>query len=275
LATARSSARGEAGYGMIDLHTHVLPALDDGARNLAESVEIAAMAGRAGVRTIVATPHIRYDYPFEPAEIDARAADLNRELAAVGVPVDVVPGAEIAQTEIARLSDADLRQLSLGRSGRYLLLETPYRSPGAGALESFVRGLASRGFRVVLAHPERNVRLLEPAQLDRLIALGALLQLTAGSLTGDFGGGARDRAVDLLRQGRAHVLGSDSHRADVRPLALATVAGSILPTLVTEEECRAILVERPQAILAGAEIELPPPTPVRRSLRKRFALGGR
>jgi len=257
---------------MIDLHAHVLPALDDGARSLDESVDIARMAGRTGVRTIVATPHIRADYPFELTEIDARVADVNRAIAAAGVAVDVVPGAEIANDEIARLSDAELRQLSLGRSGRYVLLETPYRSLGAGGLEPFVRGLASRGFRVVVAHPERNTRLIEPTHVDRLIALGALFQLTAGSLLGDFGQGTRDRAVELVRHGRAHVLGSDSHRADGRPLALATVAGSVLPGLVSESECRAILVERPQAILAGAEIDLPPLRPARRSLRKRFAL---
>ena len=140
---------------MVDLHSHILPGVDDGAPDLETSVAMARTAAADGIRIMVATPHVSFEYPLDPMEVGRLVGELNLELARREVPVAVLPGGEIALTRLAALEAPSLRMLSLG-AGPYLLVETPYAG-AAPFLEDALFDLDLRGFRTILAHPERCV----------------------------------------------------------------------------------------------------------------------
>ena len=129
---------------MIDLHCHILPGLDDGARDLDDSAGLALQALGDGVETVCATPHIRHDHAVEIASLPARVSVVQAELARRGIGVRVVVGGEVAQTEVDALSDDDLRAVSLGRTGGWILLE-PAPGPLDARLELSVERLRRAG----------------------------------------------------------------------------------------------------------------------------------
>src|SRR5687767_9089935 len=110
---------------MIDLHCHILPGLDDGPATIEESIALARAAVSAGIDVAVATPHIREDYPFDPALISVRAHELEDALAEETIDLRVIEGAEVAISKLHDLEDEALRSLCLG-SGSYMLVESPY-----------------------------------------------------------------------------------------------------------------------------------------------------
>ncbi len=236
---------------MIDLHTHILPGVDDGPRDLAGSLTMAEVAEANGIGVLVATPHIREDYPdAHPEEIAARAEGMDRELAAHGIGVRVVPGGELAITRAVDMDDEALRLVTLARNGRDLLLETPH-----GALPSVFEPIAlelmGRGYRITLAHPELSRDMQRrPEILRRLVEAGALVQITASSLSARWSRrGATARRA--LNDGLVHVVASDSHSASWRPPDLSPVA-SLGP--LADWLTRAV----PDAILSGAELPARP-----------------
>jgi protein-tyrosine phosphatase len=201
---------------VIDLHAHVLPGLDDGPRSLDDAVALVDAAGRAGIRTIAATPHVDQRYRVTPDAIAGALADLRRALAARDVGVEVVGGAEIALDRLIDLGPDELAALALGGGGA-LLVECPLR-PSAGDVAWPVRRLLDQGWTVVLAHPERSPAFLDhPALLRELVALGAHAQITASSLAGVFGSLARQSALSWIAAGDADVLATDTHDTERRP----------------------------------------------------------
>src|SRR5262245_18238570 len=110
---------------MIDLHSHILPGIDDGARTLDDSLGIARAAVTDGIVAIAGTPHVRDDWPTEPALMEARVAELRNAIEEEGIPLDVVPGGEISIGHLPLLEPEELARFALGGS-RYLLVETPY-----------------------------------------------------------------------------------------------------------------------------------------------------
>ena len=236
---------------MIDLHTHVLPGLDDGPDLLAGSVAIAEVAAHAGTRTLVATPHLRADHPkVRPAELAGRAEELTAHLRGRGLPVEILPGAEVDLEAAEGLPDAELALATLAGNGRDLLLETPHgRLPSD--FEPRVLALAARGFRLTLAHPERNPEVQD--LLGRLVEAGVLLQLTARSLTGR--GAIGPAARTLFERGWAHVLASDAHALDRRPPDLGArlrQASDAFPHAAAELEW--MVTAAPRAILDGVPL---------------------
>jgi protein-tyrosine phosphatase len=252
---------------VIDLHTHVLPGLDDGPDLLAGSVAIAEVAAHAGTRTLVATPHLRADHPkVRPAELAGRAEELTAHLRGRGLPVEILPGAEVDLEAAEALPDAELALATLAGNRRDLLLETPHGRLPAD-FEPRVLALAARGFRLTLAHPERNPEAQD--QLGRLVEAGVLLQLTARSLTGRGAGGPAARA--LFERGWAHVLASDAHALDRRPPDLGVrlrQAVDAFPHAAAELEW--MVTAAPRAILEGVPLpERPARGPrARRRLRR-------
>lgn len=255
---------------MIDLHCHVLPGVDDGPATLAEALDLAQGAAEAGIDTIVATPHVDFAYPDNDADrVHAAVAALQRELDAAGIAVHVLPGAEVGITRAASLGDDELRRLALG-GGPWLLLECPLsRTLGTGFVTA-ARGLALRGHRILLAHPERSpVFQRDPAALEELVAGGMLTQVTAAALTGRFGRTVRDVALRMVGAGLVHVAASDAHGRD-RPASVAAELGAaglgeLVPWLADAV---------PAALLAGTEPPPPPafpPPPARRGLRRLLA----
>lgn len=255
-------------HPVIDLHAHLLPGIDDGPVTAEESIDLARAAANDGTRTLAATPHLRHDYPdVRVDELAHRCSDLGGLLRAAAVPIEIVPAAEIDYEWAQNASAEELRLASYGQGGADLLLETPY-APVTPAFDGALFRLASMGFRVLLAHPERNPTFqADPDRLEALVARGALVQLTAGSLLET---GRRKRtsarfAVHLLETGSAHVLASDAHAAASwrRPGLSRGVAAAnrIAPGMGTW-----MVTESAAAILAGERL---PPAPSPRGTRAR------
>lgn len=239
---------------MLDLHAHVLPGVDDGARDLAESIAMLKLAAADGTRTICATPHAHgptYDVARPVAEAALHA--LRRAAEAEGIPIALHLSAEVwYRTDLPELFRAG-RLPSYASVGRpHVLVELPPTHAPPEVAEVFFR-LRLEGATPVLAHPERN-----PAFWGRAkdaIALreqGALLQVTASALTGAFRREARACAKALARAGAIDVLASDCHRADRRTPGLAQArrvlakwAGAALAERATETLPEALLAGRP------------------------------
>jgi protein-tyrosine phosphatase len=253
---------------MIDLHTHMLPGIDDGPSDLAGSLAMARAAVAAGTQIAAATPHIGPHHGVVTEELASRVAELQRELDDARIPLQVVPGGELAPTHAADASVAELQRITLG-GGRCLLLECPFTS-GSGLMPVLLEQLRGRGFRVLLAHPERSPEFLrDPRGLAMLVDAGVCIQITAASLLGGFGQTPQRYALGLLDAGLVHAVASDAHDAERRP---PEVLGIVEPVV---RECRLppattrfVTVDAPRALLDDAPL---PPAPSResRSWRRR------
>lgn len=247
--------------GSIDLHTHVLPGVDDGPATLEGSLELARAAAAAGTAVLAATPHVNERRFIEPAAIPPAVTALNRHLADAGIAIEVVPGGEIALARVLDLGDAELTGLGLG-GGPWLLLESPFTA--TGDFEALIFDVLSHGHPVLLAHPERCAAFQrEPARLTRLVESGVLVQLTAGALTGAFGSRVRDFSLQLLRDDLVHVVASDAHDASRRPPGVvAAIAAAEREVPGISSRVAWLTEEVPAAILAGAPPPEPPPLPL-------------
>ena len=226
---------------MIDLHSHVLPGLDDGARDLAEAVAICEAAAADGIEVLAATPHVREDYPTTADEMEAA---LTRVRDAVGATLRLVPGGELALDELGRPAD-ELRRLGLGGNPSYLLVETPYFGWPLDLGERLFQ-LQAAGITPVLAHPERNADVeARPGLLEPLVASGVLVQLTAASVDGRLGRRSRTAAHTLLELGLAHLVASDAHAPTLRAVGLSSAARAV----GDDDLARWLTVDVPRAIL--------------------------
>lgn len=235
---------------MIDIHCHILPGLDDGPQTLEESLSLCRAAANDGVRTIVATPHYKPGtYEWSGAEVLAAISRLSSAVAAAGINLRILPGAEVSV--FPELSS----QLKAGgpltlNQGIYFLVEFRPHSIPANS-EAFLTSFLDAGLVPVIAHPERNAWFMgHPEVLYPLVRRGVLLQITAASLTGGLGPQARDFSSYLLRHDLAHVIASDAHDLSDRPAALSR-AVSLAADLVGEERAVTMVTTVPEAIIAG------------------------
>ena len=237
---------------MIDLHSHILPGLDDGAPDLEMSLSMALVAVEDGIDIIAATPHVNHRYAVEPAAVAQAVGQLNIALARMKAPLAVLQGAEVAAELIGDMDDATLRQLTLGGSS-CLLVEPPYRG-NMPFLETLMFDLQIRNFRPMLAHPERALAFRErPQRLADLAKLGVLTCVNAGSLVGRFGAASQELALRFLAEGNVHVIASDSHDDRARPPALRAIFEEAEEHLPGIAEHRRLFTETaPAAVLASA-----------------------
>jgi len=263
--------------GVIDLHTHVLPGIDDGPETLDGSLAFARAAVAAGTRELVATPHIDWTHGVEPSAVAPGVHDLQRRLDEAEIPIRVRPGAEVAITRAAELDEDALRSLRLG-GGEWLLAECPL-SPSATGFEVLLHHLQARGHRIVLAHPERSPAVQRnPELLERLVSAGMLTSITAGSLTGAFGSKVRDTTYELVERGLVHNVASDAHSAERRTPRLRQLvveADEQLPGLADRLDW--LCHDVPRAVLDGGPVPEPPGPPPQRRRRglARLRAGGR
>ncbi|MEJ5342437.1 MAG: CpsB/CapC family capsule biosynthesis tyrosine phosphatase [Thermogutta sp.] len=202
--------------GWVDIHCHILPELDDGPPNWDQALAMARLAVREGTAWIVATPHQRGRYQQNtPAVIASRCEELRRRLREAAIPLEIFTGADVRIDE-GLVESVKRGEVSMVGTGRYVLLELPHDI--YLPLDSLLRELKRVGVTGILTHPERNTALLRhPEKLEEVLSAGALLQLTAGSLTGAFGPAVRQFAEELLLTGRVHVVASDGHGVRGRP----------------------------------------------------------
>ena len=243
---------------MIDLHSHVLPGLDDGPESLDGSLELARAAVAAGTRVMAATPHVGLRYPVRPAELAGELAHLREAVARAQIPLDVTGGGELAPSAAADLSVEDLRAIALG-AGSCILLECPFVRVG-GLMTALVTHLQHHGFRVLLAHPERSPEFLpDPAALAALVAAGAYVQITAASLTGGFGRTARRYSLALLDAGLVASVASDAHDAVVRPPTVLTIVDEVVRSRgLAPATTRFLTDSAPHALLTDSPVPAAP-----------------
>lgn len=203
---------------MIDLHCHLLPGIDDGPPTMEATLALARAAVAGGTTTIVATPHVSWDYQANTAvSIAAGVTAVQQALQLAGIALEVRTGAEIAMTRAADLDDEELVALRLGGpTGTHLLVECPL-SPSVAGFDGLLGLLRARGHAILLAHPERCPAFQrDPDAYARLIDQGMLGQVTAGSLVGRFGRIPQELGDRMVRDGLVQVIGSDAHSADRR-----------------------------------------------------------
>ncbi|OPZ72745.1 MAG: Tyrosine-protein phosphatase YwqE [Firmicutes bacterium ADurb.Bin456] len=259
---------------MIDIHTHILPGLDDGPDSLEEALEMARRAVAGGARIMVATPHVVAGlYPNSREAVLAALGEFRRVLEENSIPLTVLPGAEcrLEPDLDERLARGEL--LTINDGGRYLLVELPPMLVPEYTAQVCYQ-LRLRGVTPIIAHPERNAGLVrEPGLLYDLISRGALSQITAGSLTGHLGSAAAAAAKKFLGLGYVQFIASDAHSCTGRGPLLAEAAGAAA-RLLGAEQGQSLVSGNPLRAIQGGWIEANPREasrrPADRGFRKRF-----
>ncbi|MED3842968.1 tyrosine-protein phosphatase [Geobacillus stearothermophilus] len=219
---------------MIDIHSHILPGVDDGAAAMENAIAMAQAAAKEGITTIIATPHHQngtYENP-RPAVLSL-ATELNDELKRRGITLNVLPGQEVrihgdlldglARGEVMTLADTP-----------YILIEFPSDHVPKYA-EQLLFDAQVKGFTPIIAHPERNVEIIEyPERLYQLVKRGALTQLTASSVTGHFGKNIKTFSFQLIEANLAHFIASDVHNTKTRPFRLREAYETVRKEFGTE-----------------------------------------
>lgn len=235
---------------MIDIHSHILPELDDGSHSFEESVAMVRMAFAAGTTDIVASPHANQDYAFDPEIVERKIAELQ---AAIGESPRIHYGCDFHLTP-ENIEDATSNpgKYSINHRG-YLLVEfSDFHIPKTTP-EIFAR-LMSAGMFPIVTHPERNQMLQDRLpELAEWVSNGALLQVTAQSPLGRFGKTAEACAHKLMSSGLVHFLASDAHDLKHRTTALDEPRRYVEKTF-GEEAANRLLEENPRAVLAGTPL---------------------
>lgn len=242
---------------MIDLHTHILPGVDDGVKTMDDAVAFARVAAGDGVHTVVATPHHRDGFYLNPrAEVLTGVAALNARLRAENIPIAVLPGAEvhISADLVSRVKSGDAP--TLADNGRTVLFELSM-SQYPHDLETMVFQMRLAGLQVLFAHPER-IRYFQDdiSRYAAVIRLGAFGQITTGSVTGLFGEDVQEFSRELARKRLVHVVASDAHNTRGRPPVLSS-AMPALASWMGDDFARRMTVEFPQAFIEGRDPDLP------------------
>lgn len=201
---------------MIDIHSHILPGIDDGAQTETDSIAMAKQAVQEGITKIVATPHHKNrHYENYKEEIRTHVNVLNELLDEHNVPLEVLVGQEVRiYGDI--LADYEKGEIQTINDSNYLLIEFPFDSVPQYA-ERLLYDLQIAGLRPVIVHPERNRELIEnKTRMYEIIRSGALSQVTAASLLGKFGKNAEQFSFELIDADLTHFIASDAHNTTKR-----------------------------------------------------------
>ena len=246
---------------MIDIHTHILSGLDDGARDLDESLKMCHLSYRDGIKTVVATPHtLNGVYQNDRSTILQKVQELNEALHSA-LSLSILPGADVhfCSDLVHRFEQGEIE--TVNDKGRYMMIEFPSQGVPSRAEEVLFQLLAKRIIPII-THPERNVEFLQrPHRYYGMIRMGCLGQVTAMSLTGEFGSLVKRVAERLLRNRLIHIIASDAHSSNGRPPILSRGL-NVAATIVGKEEARRMVTEYPQSILEGRRPDIPEPIPL-------------
>ncbi len=241
---------------MIDLHCHILHDLDDGPYNTAESVLMARAFAQSGYRTVAATPHMVPGTAWMPSidRIKTQIDALNRTIQDDGLRLEILAGMEIAMdSQIPALLD-DNRLLTLGNSS-CLLIEPSFQQLPQG-WEQVIFSILSKGYSVLMAHPERCVQLAaNPDLIDRLIGSGVYLQVNWGSLFGQYGRAVARTARSMAESGQIHCLATDSHHPGWHNPGRIQAAAAKLRAMIGHENLQQITTDNPLRVLNGEPLQ--------------------
>lgn len=245
---------------MIDIHTHILPHMDDGADHWSDSLAMAQLAVKSGVNILVATPHCG----MPDQDIEGRRAMLTQQivrfqetLEQAEVPLNVYMGMEIFGTEnTARFLERGWL-VTLNRT-RYPLIEFPFVRYARQATV-ILEEVLSLGYRPVVAHPERYQYIqMDPSLLNIWVDMGCLLQVNRGSLLGRFGPAAEELSWAMVERGFAFAVASDAHSPTMRTTWMSDVR-DLLQNEFSIQIARQLLHDRPAQLLRDKEIVMPEP----------------
>ena len=241
----------------VDIHCHLLPGIDDGAKDWSESLTMAEIAAADGIRHAVMTPHQLGQYTQTSGDqIRSLTKQFQARLHEAGIPLTVLPGADVRidSDMIARLERGDC--LTLGDARKHVLLELPHEL--YMPLGPVLSQLQKLGMTGILSHPERNEGILrQPQVLPQLVNNGCLMQITADSLKGTFGEQPYQLSKWMLEHGLVHFISSDAHGTRRRRPTLRK-SYEIASKLVGSAYADAICCTNPLAVACGKPIaELP------------------
>jgi len=251
---------------LIDIHTHILPGVDDGVPSLDEAIEILRRATAAGVKRIVLTPHV-LEFPSdkESCEINRIYQSLSLEIEKKQIDITIHLGAELYITpELPRIIK-EYPAVTIDQRNKYALVELPAHEIPPFTMETIYQ-LMVKGIVPILAHPERNLAIQEsPERLSELISRGALTQLNAESLTGTYGKRAQKTAKLLLAHDLIHLMGSDIHTLKDGPYPLLKGV-HLASRIVGEKRAHAMVDSLSEKIIRGEPLCFPKPKPIKKTL---------
>jgi protein-tyrosine phosphatase len=247
---------------MIDLHCHILPGVDDGAKSMEESLSMARKALEDGIHTIVATPHTLNGIYINPVnEVTSRVANLQECLSKNHIKLQLYAGADVYMCPhmLERIESGDAG--TIDNAGKYILLEFPSQIVPPGAKDE-IFSLKLNGITPIITHPERNPAIQQDIDiLYELVRMGSLSQVTAMSITGEFGGMVMQCAERLLTRRLVHVIATDAHSSDTRPPVLSQAVERAAEIIGSYEEAERMVTHVPGIILSGDMPEIPEPIP--------------
>ncbi len=239
--------------------------MDDGSKSLEESLSMAKKAVEDSIHTIVATPHTLDGIYLNPVkEVSSRVTDLEDVLSKNHIDLRLCAGADVhlCPRMMERIASGDAG--TIDNAGKYLLLELPSQTVPPGVKDE-IFSLKVNGITPIITHPERNPIIQHDMNiLFELVSMGALCQVTAMSITGDFGGMVMKCAEVLLKNRMVHVIASDAHSFDSRPPVLSPAVEAASEIMRSYEDAERMVTEVPAAILAGDMPEIPEPKRIKK-----------
>ena len=236
---------------MVDIHTHILPDADDGARSWEMAKEMCRLAAQDGITQIVATPHANEEYVFDRAKHQRSIEQLQND---IGSQTKLILGCDFHfsfENIQAALKDPSAFTIA---GTNYLLVELSDYAV-SGAVAEAIRKLQEAGVKPIVTHPERNPILQRtPDSILRLLDQGCIIQVTASAFTGFWGEPIQKIAEWLLRKKAIHVVASDAHDVTNRPPVLSG-ARQRISELADDAVAQALVLDNPAAIVAGRDLK--------------------
>jgi protein-tyrosine phosphatase len=235
---------------MIDLHLHLLPGVDDGAKSLEDSLEMARALVSLGFNTLAPSPHHRAEYPSKSAELcEGKRAELTAALATAGVAVSLQRNAENFFLEDDFMAEVAAQKCRTMGSGKIVLVEAPYSGPMPMLLDVVFR-MKLKGYTPLIAHPERCMEFEKKGRAAEVVAAGALLQLDVGALIGRYGKPAQTLARQFVAQGLYAVAATDLH-APVKAAQWVGESLEALRRLAGDDGLKQLFDVNPAQLLVG------------------------
>jgi protein-tyrosine phosphatase len=235
---------------MVDIHCHILPGLDDGPEKIEESLAMAEAAIADGITHVVATPHSSSDFAFDYARVRQVREQLQAQ---VGARLTLATGCDFhVNIENLVALRADAPRFCINQHS-YLLVEfSEFSIPPS--TDQTMHEMQLMDIRPVITHPERNAIVhAQPGRLAAWVRMGCFVQVTGGSVTGDFGPRAQRDALQWIAAGLVHFVASDAHNTRRRPLKLQA-AYKVVCERFGEKKARALFVENPMAAFEGRDL---------------------
>jgi len=247
---------------MIDLHCHILPGIDDGAKTIDETLEMARIAVKEGIHHIIATPHyIQYSDYLGKQDVEKLVDEVNLIFRKEQIPLTVSAGHEVYMTpDLPKL--VEQKEVSTLNNSQYILVEFPMNDIPMYAEDIFYE-LRLMGLTPILAHPERYPMIMEnPNLLLKFLKLGVLCQTNVGSIRGFFGERVQKTAIQLIEHNMIHFIATDAHTPRNRAPKLQKALEEI--TKISGEKAKELFIENPMKVYNNEVIEVTSPIEIQK-----------